>query len=485
MPDSINSTRLLFNLHQGAEIAQNFSGLEPKAIAHQLTEGLVEKFGIALSRVWLLETNQQVLKLVSSSGMYTHTDGFFSQVSLGAYKVGKIAQNKISFLSNNLAEELWVGNREWAIANNINGFAGYPLMIRGKVLGVLANFSHSPLTPEFLEALQTLCMMTSISLDTALRHQQTKQMWSSTSLNSSPIQLPLSEQLAAVLTSTRLTLVGAEQMLSLPIMYVFLQTAEILNRLGCAYCRLSYQANSVDLEAIAPIDPAIQGVQPSQVQPNDHDFSELFLITSCLGGTLNTQLLDTQRSIQISLMIPYPNCKLTQRIRIKCQSSVLRIAFTHIAYLAGLAVNHDWQVAANLESADSLIPLLTDDITQIYSSKYIIWIQQVNQPIPLGIQAKVDLTTTPEQLREAVETVIRGEVWGIESSQKMWLALSERELEIMRLLADGLRDRMIAKQLVISESTVKFHINNILAKLKAKTRFQALYQVMSNHQLLS
>jgi DNA-binding NarL/FixJ family response regulator len=53
--------------------------------------------------------------------------------------------------------------------------------------------------------------------------------------------------------------------------------------------------------------------------------------------------------------------------------------------------------------------------------------------------------------------------------------LSDRELAIFRLLGEGLRDRDIAQKLMISESTVKFHINNSMAKLKAKTRYQALY----------
>jgi len=56
--------------------------------------------------------------------------------------------------------------------------------------------------------------------------------------------------------------------------------------------------------------------------------------------------------------------------------------------------------------------------------------------------------------------------------------LSEREM--LQLLTQGLRDRDIARQLVISESTVKFHINNILTKLKARTRFQALHLAMIN-----
>jgi DNA-binding NarL/FixJ family response regulator len=57
--------------------------------------------------------------------------------------------------------------------------------------------------------------------------------------------------------------------------------------------------------------------------------------------------------------------------------------------------------------------------------------------------------------------------------------LSEREQEILTLLAQGLRDRDVAAHLIISESTVKFHINNAVRKLKAQTRFQALYQVMA------
>ncbi|MEP0929199.1 LuxR C-terminal-related transcriptional regulator [Leptolyngbya sp. SLC-A1] len=46
----------------------------------------------------------------------------------------------------------------------------------------------------------------------------------------------------------------------------------------------------------------------------------------------------------------------------------------------------------------------------------------------------------------------------------------------MALLAQGLRDRDIANRLYISESTVKFHINNSLTKLQAKNRYQAVYQ---------
>ena len=54
--------------------------------------------------------------------------------------------------------------------------------------------------------------------------------------------------------------------------------------------------------------------------------------------------------------------------------------------------------------------------------------------------------------------------------------LSEREQEVLGLLAQGDRDRDIAERLYISERTVKFHVKNILAKSQVKTRVQAVYQ---------
>jgi DNA-binding NarL/FixJ family response regulator len=48
--------------------------------------------------------------------------------------------------------------------------------------------------------------------------------------------------------------------------------------------------------------------------------------------------------------------------------------------------------------------------------------------------------------------------------------LSERELDVVRLVARGLRNREIGKQLVITEGTVKIHLSNIYKKLQVSTR---------------
>ena len=52
--------------------------------------------------------------------------------------------------------------------------------------------------------------------------------------------------------------------------------------------------------------------------------------------------------------------------------------------------------------------------------------------------------------------------------------LTARELEVLRLIRDGYRNKQIADQLAIAETTVNFHIKNLVAKLQAKDRTHAV-----------
>ena len=55
-----------------------------------------------------------------------------------------------------------------------------------------------------------------------------------------------------------------------------------------------------------------------------------------------------------------------------------------------------------------------------------------------------------------------------------FVQLSERELAILKLVADGLSNKGVARMAGITEGTVKFHVNNILTKLQCASRTEAV-----------
>jgi DNA-binding NarL/FixJ family response regulator len=57
-------------------------------------------------------------------------------------------------------------------------------------------------------------------------------------------------------------------------------------------------------------------------------------------------------------------------------------------------------------------------------------------------------------------------------------ALTQRESEVLTLLADGLPNKAIARRLEISDETVKFHLGSIFGKLGASNRTDAVRQAL-------
>ena len=88
----------------------------------------------------------------------------------------------------------------------------------------------------------------------------------------------------------------------------------------------------------------------------------------------------------------------------------------------------------------------------------------------------------PDQIVAAIAAAARGEtLFGPELTQRVVatmrvrrVELSAREIEVLALVARGLSNREVARRLVVSEATVKTHLNHVFTKLGAESRTAAV-----------
>ena len=100
-----------------------------------------------------------------------------------------------------------------------------------------------------------------------------------------------------------------------------------------------------------------------------------------------------------------------------------------------------------------------------------------------GFRAVLPHDSSSSQLIAAIEGVAAGliafraqdvEEFPVEARTTEPVTLSAREIEVLRLVADGLGNKEISFRLGISEHTVKFHVNSILTRMNAATRAEAV-----------
>lgn len=127
-----------------------------KDMLQSCVEALVKHLNAAFARIWMLHESENVLELLASAGMYTHTNGAHGRVPVGKFKIGLIAEERLPHLTNSVIGDLRVGDQEWAQREGMVSFAGYPLVVDDRLVGVMAMFAREPLTKATLEAMASV-----------------------------------------------------------------------------------------------------------------------------------------------------------------------------------------------------------------------------------------------------------------------------------------------------------------------------------------
>lgn len=111
--------------------------------------------------------------------------------------------------------------------------------------------------------------------------------------------------------------------------------------------------------------------------------------------------------------------------------------------------------------------------------------EEIYQAVQAGARGYLVKGAASEELLKAIRTVHRNQTYIPPSASEKLLrrmtapTLSAREREVLQLIAEGKTNPQISAELNVAESTVRFHISNILYKLGVRDRTQAIVQAVN------
>ena len=124
-----------------------------KGILGACSGAIVRHLHAEFTRIWILSCDGEMLELQASAGMYTHLDGPNSRIPMGETTIGMIAEGRKPHLTNDVLNDPEISDTAWPAKEGITSFAGYPLCVGNRTIGVMAVFSRRPFTPETAETL--------------------------------------------------------------------------------------------------------------------------------------------------------------------------------------------------------------------------------------------------------------------------------------------------------------------------------------------
>ena len=151
--------------------AIGFSLTDARSLASALqrcAEALVNHLEAACVRIWTLSEHDGVLDLQARAGCHTGIDGPDGRVPVGACTIGRIARDRKPHVTNTVIGDPDVHGQEWARRERMVAFAGHPLMVEGRVVGVMALFTRHALSDAVMVALASVADHVALGIE---RHQ--------------------------------------------------------------------------------------------------------------------------------------------------------------------------------------------------------------------------------------------------------------------------------------------------------------------------
>lgn len=373
-------------------------------------EAIVTNLDAALARIWTLDEGGSGLELQASAGLYTHLDGPHARIPVGAFKIGLIAQERTPHLTNAVLDDPRVGDPAWARREGLVAFAGYPLILGERLVGVMAMFARHPLTAAAMDALGTISDSVAVGIDRRLAQSQLAQFKST---------LDRTQDCIFIYDPATLRITYANHGATEQLGYT---NAEL-----CGMTPLDLKPELDEAGYRGLLDPAVRGELPVVTFETNHRHKDGHLIP--VEVLLQYIARDGEAPRCINVVRDISERKRVDRIQSEFVSTVsheLRTPLTSIRGALGLvaagvtgplAAETKEYVGIALSNSERLVRLINDilDIEKIQSGKIEFRIEAVdlamlvnhalaaNEPVAVARQVRLTLTTELPSVEVAVD----------------------------------------------------------------------------------
>ncbi len=144
-----------------------------QTILQRCTEIMIIRLDIVLARIWIYKDYENILELSACTGIYTLSDSPQQRLLPGEFEAGMIAQKRRRHNSNTI-DDLHFNDRKWATQKGIVSFAGYPIVVENRLVGVIDMFAKKPLTEDTIDIMDSVADEIALGIQHKLVEQRIK-----------------------------------------------------------------------------------------------------------------------------------------------------------------------------------------------------------------------------------------------------------------------------------------------------------------------
>ncbi|HYT73603.1 MAG TPA: ATP-binding protein [Vicinamibacterales bacterium] len=140
-------------------------GAELGTMLQQCVDALVQHLEGGLARVWMLDDSEAMLELQAGAGTCAPLDVQYARLPVGAFAIGVVAGARRPILTRVAELDLPIADSSWDEPERLVAFAGYPLLVDSKLVGVLAMFSPREFSSSALDAMAAVADAVALGID--------------------------------------------------------------------------------------------------------------------------------------------------------------------------------------------------------------------------------------------------------------------------------------------------------------------------------